>query len=191
MAPARRKIPDSSPPPALRRSKRLAKCKDVAISVEESTDGRGDEENHVTYSGNCSDQISKSVSQGDTKSDSDGDKDGESESQSDSHSGAIKLPNLSAFAARPVIEERTVALDLNRDKWGKVQISVIGPGTIGKSEGQSKLHREVNNPASLEGLRDMIVTVQENQISMWEKLRRVERAVCPDYDEDEDIFDDD
>ncbi|KAI8566850.1 hypothetical protein RHMOL_Rhmol02G0074100 [Rhododendron molle] len=123
---------------------------------------------NVTYSGDYSDQISKSVSQGDTESDSDGDKDGESESQSDSHSGAIKLPNLSAFAAQPVIEERTVAL-----------------------EGQSKLHREVNNPASLEGLRDMIVTVQENQISMWEKLRRVERAVCPDYDEDEDIFDDD
>ncbi|KAI8574615.1 hypothetical protein RHMOL_Rhmol01G0367900 [Rhododendron molle] len=397
MAPAKRKIPDSSPPPALRRSKRLVKCKDVPISVEESTHGRGDEENSVTYSGDCSDQISKSVSQGDTESDSDGEKDGESESESDSHSGPIKLPNLSAFAARLVIEERTVALgklrkltrvpellkdlglhpickyagrvnwtfvreffaginpfevdqverimqstvrghtirltpdrlarfkkiarpretekqypylpgverpsfhdiwvtmchgswppedtednpnpkillnilkkdfvllhhifwwnvypksprrelnakqammlhavyngfkpdiptmwwdsiydawtnnhpaaslplghlltgfihegrkipDLNRDKWGKVQISVIGPGTIGKSEGQSKLHREVNNPASLEGLRDMIVTVQENQISMWEKLRRVERAVCPDYDEDEDIFDDD
>ncbi|KAI8564667.1 hypothetical protein RHMOL_Rhmol03G0199200 [Rhododendron molle] len=110
MAPAKRKIPDSSPPPALRRSKRLAKSKDVAISVEESTDGRGDEENNVTYSGDCSDQISKSVSEGDTESDSDGDKDGESESESDSHSGAIKLPNLSAFAARPVIEERTVAL---------------------------------------------------------------------------------
>ncbi|KAI8572374.1 hypothetical protein RHMOL_Rhmol01G0193500 [Rhododendron molle] len=73
----------------------------------------------------------------------------------------------------------------------KVQISVIGPGTLGKSEGQSKLHREVNNPASLEGLRDMILTVQENQICMWEKLKRVERAVCPDYDEDEDICDDD
>ncbi|KAI8571684.1 hypothetical protein RHMOL_Rhmol01G0138400 [Rhododendron molle] len=112
MAPAKRKIPDSSPPPALRRSKRLAKCKDVAISVEESTYGRGYEENNVTCSGDCSDQISKSVSQGDTESDSDGAKDGESESESesDSHSGAIKLANLSAFAARPVIEERSVAL---------------------------------------------------------------------------------
>ncbi|KAI8560548.1 hypothetical protein RHMOL_Rhmol04G0265800 [Rhododendron molle] len=54
--------------------------------------------------------MSKSVSQGDTESDSDGDKDGESESESDSHSGAMKLPNLSAFATRLVIEERSVEL---------------------------------------------------------------------------------
>ncbi|KAF7113034.1 hypothetical protein RHSIM_RhsimUnG0167300 [Rhododendron simsii] len=65
-----------------------------------------------------------------------------------------------------------------------------GPATIGKSEGQSKLHREINNLASLEGLRDMIVTVQENQISMWEKLKKVERVVCPHSDEDEDTLDD-
>ncbi|KAG5516155.1 hypothetical protein RHGRI_037014 [Rhododendron griersonianum] len=78
--------------------------------------------------------------------------------------------------------------DLIQDRWGKLQNSVIGPGTMGKSEGQSKLHRAVNNPASLEGLRDMILTVQENQIAMWGKLKRVERVVCPDDDEDEDSF---
>ncbi|KAI8572373.1 hypothetical protein RHMOL_Rhmol01G0193400 [Rhododendron molle] len=103
---------DSTPPPALRRSKRLAKCTPVVISVDESTDGRGDEENNVSYSGECYDEMNKSVSQGDTESDSDCEKNGESESdsESDSHSGAIKLPNLSAFASRPVIEERSVAL---------------------------------------------------------------------------------
>ncbi|KAG5544999.1 hypothetical protein RHGRI_017456 [Rhododendron griersonianum] len=88
------------------------------------------------------------------------------------------------------IHHRRKIPDLIQDRWGKLQNSVIGPGTIGKSEGQSKLHREVNNPASLEGLRDMILTVQENQISLWEKLKRVEHAVCPDYDEDEDSFGD-
>ncbi|KAG5564757.1 hypothetical protein RHGRI_000832 [Rhododendron griersonianum] len=394
MMPAKRKNPDSTPPPPLRRSKRLAQCQDVAISVDQSSDGRGDEETNVSYSGDSYEEMSKSVSQVDSESDSDGETYGESES--DGPSGALKLPNLSAFAKRPIIEERSVAVgklrkitrvpqllkdlglhpickyegkanwtlvreffaginpfkvdqverimvstvrghtirltpdrlgqfkkiarpretekqypylpgverptfhdiwmtlchgswppedsednpnpkirlnilkkdfvllhhifwwnvypksprhelngnqamllhavyngykpdiprmwwdsiyeawtndhpiaslplghlltgfihhgrklpNLIQDKWGKVQISVIGPGTIGKSEGQSKLHRKVTNPASLEGLRDMILTVQENQISMWEKLRRVEHAVCPDYDEDEDSFGD-
>ncbi|KAG5524533.1 hypothetical protein RHGRI_031256 [Rhododendron griersonianum] len=318
MTPGKRKIPDSTPPPPLRRSKRLALCKDVAISMDQSTDGGGgDEENNINYSGDSYEEMSKSVSQGDTESESDGETDGQSES--DCHSGAIKLPNLASFASRPVIEERSVALgklrkmtrvpellkDLGlhpickyegRANWTLVREFFAGinpfevdqvervmlskvrghtirvtpdrlaqfkkiarpretekqysylpgvesptfhdiwmtlchgswppedtednpnpkillnilkkdfvllhhifwwnvhpksprrPGTIGKSEGQSKLHREVNNPASLEGLRDMILTVQENQISMWEKLKKVERVVCRHDDEDEDSF---
>ncbi|KAG5557609.1 hypothetical protein RHGRI_007758 [Rhododendron griersonianum] len=77
-------------------------------SVDQSTDGQGDEETNVSYSGDSYEEMSKSVSQVDTESDSDGETYGESES--DCHSGALKLPNLSAFAKRPVIEERSVAL---------------------------------------------------------------------------------
>ncbi|KAG5540370.1 hypothetical protein RHGRI_020561 [Rhododendron griersonianum] len=266
MTPAKRNNPDSTPPPPLRRSKRLAQCKDVAIPVDQSTDGRGDEETNVSYSGDSYEEMSKSVSQVDTESDSDGET--YDESESDCHSGALKLPNLSAFAKRPIIEEMSVALGKLRkithvsqllkdlglhpickyegrqigpllgnflqgsihsrltswppeetetedNPFPKIRLNILkkdfvllhhifwwnvypksphhelnGPGTIGKSEGQSKLHREVNNPASLEGLRDMILTVQENQISMWEKLKKVEHAVCPDDDEVQDSFDD-
>ncbi|KAG5544997.1 hypothetical protein RHGRI_017454 [Rhododendron griersonianum] len=108
MTPAKRKNPDSTPPPPLRRSKRLAQCQDVAISVDQSSDGRGDEETNVSYSGDSYEEMSKSVSQVDTKSDSDGETYGES--KSDGPSGALKLPNLSAFAKRPIIEERSVVL---------------------------------------------------------------------------------
>ncbi|KAF7146915.1 hypothetical protein RHSIM_Rhsim03G0126500 [Rhododendron simsii] len=102
-----------------------------------------------------------------------------------------------AEAKRKREQERAaahLALQKDEEPFGHDLIKLIefpfGPATIGKSEGQSKLHREVNNLASLEGLRDMILTVQENQISMWEKLKKVERVVCPHSDDDEDTLDD-
>ncbi|KAG5561780.1 hypothetical protein RHGRI_004726 [Rhododendron griersonianum] len=158
--------------------------------------GGGDEENNVHYSGDSYEEMSKSVSQGDTESESDvsnGFKpdipsmwwDSIYDAWTNDHPAA-SLPLghlLTGF-----IHHRRKIPDLIQDRWGKLQNSVIGPGTMGKSEGQSKLHRAVNNPASLEGLRDMILTVQENQIAMWGKLKRVERVVCPDDDEDEDSF---
>lgn len=50
MTTAKRKIPSSSPPPPLRRSK-LAECKDAPISVGQSSDGVGDEEMDVGSAG--------------------------------------------------------------------------------------------------------------------------------------------
>ncbi|KAI8537877.1 hypothetical protein RHMOL_Rhmol09G0058400 [Rhododendron molle] len=107
----KRKIPDSGSSPCLRRSKRLA-----ALSLDQSTEGRDQGKINVRVGGECED-MSNSISHGDSDSygDSDGENDGETEShvgsdgESDSE-GAIKLPNLSSFRSRPVIEERSVAI---------------------------------------------------------------------------------
>ncbi|KAG5562296.1 hypothetical protein RHGRI_005131 [Rhododendron griersonianum] len=196
MTPGKRKIPDSTHPP-LCRSKRLALCKDVAISVDQSTDGGGgggDEENNVNYSGdswppedtedNPNPKILLNILKKDfvllhhifwwnvhpkspRRAVYNGFKpdipsmwwDSIYDAWTNDHPAA-SLPLghlLTGF-----IHHRRKIPYLIQDRWGKLQNSVIGPGTIGKSEGQSKLHREVNNPASLEGLRDMILTVQEN-----------------------------
>lgn len=61
---------------------------------------------NVSSGGHSDEEMSKSLSHGD--SDSDAETDGQGES--DCYSGPIKLPNLSAFASQPVIEERTLAL---------------------------------------------------------------------------------
>ncbi|KAG5524154.1 hypothetical protein RHGRI_030975 [Rhododendron griersonianum] len=68
------------------------------------------------------------------------------------------------------------------DKLADKKTTHTGQGTLGKSEGQSKIHRMVNNPVSLEGIHDMILTVQENQIAFYEMLRKVVRIVCRDDD---------
>ncbi|KAG5548664.1 hypothetical protein RHGRI_014120 [Rhododendron griersonianum] len=77
------------------------------------------------------------------------------------------------------------------DKLADKKTTHIGRGTIGKSEGQSKIHRMVNNPISLEGIHDMILTVQENQIEFYQMLKKVVRIVCRDDDpSDADTLDD-
>lgn len=77
------------------------------------------------------------------------------------------------------------------DKLADKKTTHIGRGTIGKSEGQSKIHRMVNNPVSLEGIHDMILTVQENQIEFYQMLKKVVRIVCRDDDpSDADTLDD-
>ncbi|KAI8571265.1 hypothetical protein RHMOL_Rhmol01G0106000 [Rhododendron molle] len=394
----KRKIPDSGSSPCLRRSKRLA-----ALSLDQSTEGRDQDEINVRVGGECED-MSNSISHGDSDSygDSDGENDGETEShvgsdgesESDSES-AIKLPNLSSFRSRPVIEERSVAIgqlkkitrvpeilkdlglnpictyrekanwtlvrkfyaaidpfkidkekrfmvsrvrghnikvtpdrlaqykhidrpvenekqypylpgveipsyhdiwktlchgswpeddnpnfllnglkkdfvllhhifwwnvrpksprrelnanqamllhavyngfkpdiatiwwdtiyeawsnnhpkaslplghlltgfvhqgrklpDLMQDKFGK-EVTVIGRATIGKSEGQSKFHRKAKNPATLEGIQDLVEAVLENQFDIYAKLKRMERAVCSpspptNVEQDASTFDD-
>ncbi|KAG5552559.1 hypothetical protein RHGRI_010592 [Rhododendron griersonianum] len=269
-----------------------------SLSVDQSTDGRDDDELNVP-SGGDNEEMSTSISHADN--DSDGENDGQSESddESDGESeseGAIKLPNLSNFVSRPVIEERSVAIgklkkitcipdllkdlglnpictwpaddnpiillnglkkdfvplhhifwwnvkpksprrelnanqamllhavyngfkpdiasmwwdtiyeawsnnhpkaslplghlltgfvhkgreipDLMQDKFGK-EVTVIGRGTIGKSEGQSKLHRKAKNPATLEGIQDLLESILENQYEFNAMLKNVERVVCP------------
>ncbi|KAI8538394.1 hypothetical protein RHMOL_Rhmol09G0099600 [Rhododendron molle] len=42
--------------------------------------------------------------------------------------------------------------------------------------------RMVNNPVSLEGNHDMILTVQENKIEFYQMLKKVVRIVCRDDD---------
>ncbi|KAG5532371.1 hypothetical protein RHGRI_026863 [Rhododendron griersonianum] len=69
-------------------------------------------------------------------------------------------------------------LDLIQDKFGK-EVTVIGRGTIGKSEGQSKLHRKAKNPATLEGIQDLLESILENQYEFNAMLKNVERVVCP------------
>ncbi|KAI8539193.1 hypothetical protein RHMOL_Rhmol09G0162200 [Rhododendron molle] len=347
----KRKIPDSGSSPCLRRSKRLA-----ALSLDQSTEGRDQDEINVRAGGESED-MSNSISHGhsDSYGDSDGDSDGENDGETESHvgsdsEGAIKLPNLSSFRSRPVIEERSVAIgqlkkitrvpeilkdlglnpictyrgkanwtlvreffagidpfkidkekrfmvsrtlchgswpeddnpnfhlnglkkdfvllhhifwwnvrpksprrelnanqamllhavyngfkadiatiwwdtiyeawsnnhpkaslplghlltgfvhqgrklpDLMQDKFGK-EVTVIGRATIGKSEGQSKFHRKVKNPATLEGIQDLVEAVLENQFDIYAKLKRMERAVCPpspptNVEQDASTFDD-
>ncbi|KAG5544572.1 hypothetical protein RHGRI_017113 [Rhododendron griersonianum] len=368
----KRKILDSGSSPCLRRSKRLA-----AVSVEQSTEGRDEDEINVGLGGEYED-MSNSISHADNDSDGENDgetesnagSDGESESESESE-GAMKLPNMSNFVGRPVIEERSVAIgqlkkitrvpeilkdlglnlictyrgkanwtivreffagidpfkidkdkrfmvsrvrghiikvtpdrlaqykhkrrpletekqypyldgieipsyhdiwktlchgnwpeddnpnfllnglkknfamllhavyngfkpniatlwwdtiyeawsnnhpkaslplghlltgfvhhgrklpDLMQDKFGK-EVTVIGRGTIGKSEGQSKFHRKAKNPATLEGIQDLLESVLENQFDMYAKLKRLERVVCSpsppsNVEEDASNFDD-
>ncbi|KAF7150027.1 hypothetical protein RHSIM_Rhsim02G0127400 [Rhododendron simsii] len=80
---------------------------------------------------------------------------------------------------------------LARDKLADKKTTHIGRGTISKSKGQSKIHRMVNNPVSLEGIHDMILTVQENQIEFYQMLKKVVRIVCRDDDpSDADTLDD-
>ncbi|KAF7151325.1 hypothetical protein RHSIM_Rhsim02G0074600 [Rhododendron simsii] len=77
------------------------------------------------------------------------------------------------------------------DKLADKKTTHIGRGTIGKSKGQSKIHRIVNNPVSLEGIHDMILTVQENQIEFYQMLKKVVRIVCRNDDpSDADTLDD-
>ncbi|KAG5522538.1 hypothetical protein RHGRI_034637 [Rhododendron griersonianum] len=337
----KRKIPESGSSPSLRRSKRLA-----AVSVEQSTEGRDEDEINVLLAGEH-EEMSNSISHADNDSDGDsygdnnGDSDGDSDGETESHGGsdgesesdgAIKLPNLSNFVSRPVIEERSVAIgqlkkitrvpeilkdlglnpictyrgkanwtlvreffagidlfkmdkdkrfmvsrvrghninvtpnrlaqykhvrrpvetekqypylpgveipsyydiwntmchgnwpeddnpnfllnglkkdfvllhhifwwnvkpksprrrklpDLMQDKFGK-EVTVIGRGTLGKSEGQSKFHRKAKNPATLEGIQNSLQSVLDNQFEMFARLRRVERVVCsPSSSLDED-----
>ncbi|KAG5540693.1 hypothetical protein RHGRI_020803 [Rhododendron griersonianum] len=68
--------------------------------------------------------------------------------------------------------------DLMQDKFGK-EVTVIGRGTIGKSEGQSKLHRKAKNPATLEGIQDLLESILENQYEFNAMLKNVQRVVCP------------
>ncbi|KAG5552342.1 hypothetical protein RHGRI_010429 [Rhododendron griersonianum] len=76
--------------------------------------------------------------------------------------------------------------DLMQDKFGK-EVTVIGRGTLGKSEGQSKFHRKAKNPATLEGIQNSLQSVLDNQFEMFARLRRVERVVCsPSSSLDED-----
>ncbi|KAG5553083.1 hypothetical protein RHGRI_011072 [Rhododendron griersonianum] len=77
------------------------------------------------------------------------------------------------------------------DKLADKKTTHIGRGTIGKSESQSKIHRTVNNPVSLEGIHDMILTIQENQIEFYQMLKKVVRTMCRDDDpSDADTLDD-
>ncbi|KAG5558764.1 hypothetical protein RHGRI_008649 [Rhododendron griersonianum] len=70
--------------------------------------------------------------------------------------------------------------DLMQDKFGK-EVTVIGRGTIGKSEGQSKLHRKAKNPATLEGIQDLLESILENQYEFNAMLKNVQRVVCPPF----------
>ncbi|KAI8561138.1 hypothetical protein RHMOL_Rhmol04G0314200 [Rhododendron molle] len=99
----KRKILDSGSSPCLRRSKRLA-----ALSLDQSTEGRDEDENNVRFGGESED-MSNSISHGDNDSDGDTGSHAGSDGERDSE-GAMKLPNLSSFRSRPVIEERSVAI---------------------------------------------------------------------------------
>ncbi|KAI8572264.1 hypothetical protein RHMOL_Rhmol01G0184700 [Rhododendron molle] len=95
----KKKILDSVSSPCLRRSKRL-----VALSMDQSTDGQDDDEMSVRSCGDY-EEMTNSFSHAGNESDGQTESDGESESE-----GAIKLPNLSNFVSRLVIEERSVAI---------------------------------------------------------------------------------
>ncbi|KAI8535249.1 hypothetical protein RHMOL_Rhmol10G0159100 [Rhododendron molle] len=75
------------------------------------------------------------------------------------------------------VHHRRKIPDLMQEKFGK-EVTVIGRGTIGKSEGQSKLHRKAKNPATLEGIHELLEAVLENQFDIYAKLKKVERIVC-------------
>ncbi|KAG5557512.1 hypothetical protein RHGRI_007672 [Rhododendron griersonianum] len=55
---------------------------------------------------------------------------------------------------------------------------IASRGTIGKFEGQSKLHRKVKNPTTLEGIHELLEAVLENQFDIYAKLKKVECVVC-------------
>ncbi|KAG5540900.1 hypothetical protein RHGRI_020966 [Rhododendron griersonianum] len=152
MTAVKRKIPSLTPPP-LRRSKRLAECKDAPILVDQSTNEGGDEEMNVNSGGDSDEEIIYNGFKPDNPS-------MWWDTIYDAWTNDHPIASLPlAHLLTGFIHDRRKLPNLMQDKWGKVQISVMGSGTIGKSEGQSKLHQEVNNPASLKGLRDMILTV--------------------------------
>ncbi|KAF7153086.1 hypothetical protein RHSIM_Rhsim01G0154100 [Rhododendron simsii] len=75
------------------------------------------------------------------------------------------------------MHDRRKLPDLMQDKFGK-EVTVIGCGTLGKSEGQSKLQRKAKNPTTLEGIQDSLEAVLENQFDIYAKLKKLERVVC-------------
>ncbi|KAG5553588.1 hypothetical protein RHGRI_011469 [Rhododendron griersonianum] len=203
----KRKIPYSASSPHLRRSKRLA-----ALSVDQSTDGRDDDEMNVRSGGDY-EEMTNSFSHANNESDGENDGETESDAKSDGESeGAIKLPTLSNFVSRPWnVKPKSPRRKLNAnqamllhavyngfkpdiDKFGK-EVTVIGHGTIGKSEGQSKLHRKAKSPTTLEDIHELLEAVLENQFDIYAKLKKVVCTLCsPSHPshvyEDASTFDD-